>query len=459
MREILKLARLEEGTIISVANVNGIYFAKVKIDNFHGKNFPPAELPSFIMLSQLPINPNTETKNIPKKGARVVVALKNPEQIESGGYILGYIFNPMDQLIKKENEIKLSEGSYIIKTESNSGFIVENERKDFSAFASDSYLRLNDKKVEIKKNESGFEILDKMISIFTKDKSSSLVLSNKESVLYCENGNLSCVNGNGAQIFKALRKEEKYSGKATIEASLIEQKSQQRVITSGYIKYNAINGNAFGNENTIEFNSLIGNIVVSATSGDIKIQNFNPLNSIEIFNGTNPNIKISGIKIDSDLIEIKNNNPTGKIEITNQFGDIKISSLTNGNIEILNQLGDIKISNSSGNIEIEAILNKIIMKALAGIEIESKNKIDINSELTAKLIAKIIDIGEDSTTIMNLKSKIINSGSESTTTNNIKGSVVNLGNSPVGAVVTTATSPFIDLITGAPQMGVPTVLA
>ena len=68
MRELIKLARTEEGTIESVVkNFNGIAFAKVKIDNFHAVDFPSDALPMFQTVSSDPINSNSESRKIPKK--------------------------------------------------------------------------------------------------------------------------------------------------------------------------------------------------------------------------------------------------------------------------------------------------------------------------------------------------------------------------------------------------------
>ena len=93
----------------------------------------------------------------PKSGSRVLVLLKDPENIDSGGYIIGYLNNSTDQLIKKDSVAQLSEGSHLVKTESGSGMVMENEKKESSMFAGDSYVRLNNQKVELKKNGAGLE--------------------------------------------------------------------------------------------------------------------------------------------------------------------------------------------------------------------------------------------------------------------------------------------------------------
>lgn len=365
MNQLLKLARMEEGTIQSVSNLNGIYFCRVNIDNFHAVDFPIDGLPQFTVVSNSPVTLRTESVIKPKSGSRVLVLLKDPENIDSGGYILGYLNNSTDQLIKKDSVTQLSEGSHLVKTESGSGMVMENEKKESSMFAGDSYIRLNNQKVELKKNGAGLEILKDSINLANSDNSATLYLDKKDSMLY-NKGNISTVTPNGAQINRGLSKQEKFSGKIQRESTSIEERSQSRVLTAGYLKYIGLNGKAFGGDHTIEISSLIGDIVVTNTSGDIFVQNLNPLNDIVLFNGPLPSTKLSSVKISKDLIQLKTVFPSGKIEL-------------------LNSLGDIETTADVGDIKIEATLGKIDVHSLQGIDIKA------GPDLTQKNL-----LGEDS---------------------------------------------------------------
>lgn len=365
MNEVLKLARIEEGTIKSVINFNGVYFCKVAIDNFHATDFPLDGLPQFSIVSNSPVTLRTESIVKPKTGARVLVILKDPENIDAGGYVIGYIHNPTDQLVKKDSVNQISEGSHLVKTESGSGMIMENEKKESSMFAGDSYIRLNNQKVELKKNGAGLDILKDSINLANSDNSASLTLDKKDSMFYSK-GDISKVTPNGAQINRGLSKQEKFSGKIQRESTAVEERSQSRVITAGYLKYIGLNGKAFGGDNTIEISSLIGDIVVTNTKGDIMIQNLNPLNDIVLFNGPLPSTKLSQVKISKDLIQLKTVFPQGEIEL-------------------LNTLGDINVTADTGDITIEATLGKIDIHSLQGIDIKA------GPDLTQKNL-----LGEDS---------------------------------------------------------------
>lgn len=374
MNQLLKLARMEEGTIQSVSNLNGVYFCRVNIDNFHAVDFPIDGLPQFTVVSNSPVTLRTESVIKPKSGSRVLVLLKDPENIDSGGYILGYLNNSTDQLIKKDSVTQLSEGSHLVKTESGSGMVMENEKKESSMFAGDSYIRLNNQKVELKKNGAGLEILKDSINLANSDNSATLYLDKKDSMLY-NKGNISTVTPNGAQINRGLSKQEKFSGKIQRESTSIEERSQSRVLTAGYLKYIGLNGKAFGGDHTIEISSLIGDIVVTNTSGDIFVQNLNPLNDIVLFNGPLPSTKLSSIKISKDLIQLKNIFPSSKIELLTTLGDIETTA----------NLGKITITADVGDIKIEATLGKIDVHSLQGIDIKA------GPDLTQKNL-----LGEDS---------------------------------------------------------------
>ncbi len=389
MNELLKLTRMEEGIIVSVSNVNGIHFCRVRVDNFHSSDFPLDGLPQFQVISTSPISLRAETLIKPKVNCRVLLLLKDPENVDIGGYIIGYLHNLTDQLIKKDNSNSISEGSHLIKTESSSGMIIENEKKESSLFAGDSYVRLNNKKVELKKGGGGIEITNASVILNNEDNSASLMLNKKESLLY-NKGNISIVTPNGALIERGLRKEEKFSGKIQRESTAIEERSQSRVLTAGYLKYIGINGEAFGGDNTIEISSLIGNIVITNTSGDINIQNLDPTKKISLFNGPLPSTKLSQINIESDFIQLKNINPTGEIEIVNQTGKIEMKTLLTGDINITTEAtGDIKIKATTGKINIEA-LNGIDIKA--GIDPTQKNLL---GEDTVDKLKEIIDVITD----------------------------------------------------------------
>lgn len=431
MRELIKLARTEEGTIESVVkNFNGIAFAKVKIDNFHAVDFPSDALPMFQTVSSDPINSNSESRKIPKKGARVLVILKNPENPDEGGYIIGYLHNPMDQLIKKDVTVNVSEGSIITKTESNSGMIIENEKKDAAVFAGNSYVKVNNNKSELKNGASGIEINKETINISNDGMSAALILDKKESIISNE-GNISIVTSKGSIIQKSLSNDIKTFGKMTRDASLIDEKSQIRTVTSGYIKMMGLNGKAFGGDNTIEIASLLGDIMLSATSGDMIIQSLNPLNYIEIFNGPLPSAKISKFRLENTLIELKTISPLGKININNGFGDI----------------------------DIKADLSKILIEALQEVKLKSNLNIKFEGLMSLKGTSSLqIEFESDINASFNGKVKTV-LGSDSTAVTEIKGTLIKIGANPIGNILTTATSPVVDNITGMPHIGVPFILA
>ena len=140
----------------------------------------------------------------------------------------------------------------------------------------------------------------------------------------------------------------------------------------------------------LEISSLIGNIVITNTSGDISIQNLDPTKKISLFNGPLPSTKLSQINIESDFIQLKNINPTGEIEIVNQTGKIEIKTLLTGDINITTEAtGDIKIKATTGKINIEA-LNGIDIKA--GIDPTQKNLL---GEDTVDKLKEIIDVITD----------------------------------------------------------------
>ena len=133
------------------------------------------------------------------------------------------------------------------------------------------------------------------------------------------------------------------------------------------------------------------------------------------------------LNVGGDSTELR----SGNTEVTYGLG--KKETVVAGEIlqEIL--LGNYKINLTAGNIALGTKAGTVDLGNLLG-----KLSVDVAGNSTLEGLI---------TTIQGLVQA------------DIKAPLVNLGPAPTGPVVTQITSPLIDLITGAPQIGVPTVLA
>lgn len=237
------------------------------------------------------------------------------------------------------------------------------------------------------------------------DEETTLMLGNKLIQLLLGDYNLELLLGNVT--FKTLIGNaviESFKGDVSMKTALGNALVQT---LKGDVTVETLLGNILLNtlKGDIDIKTLAGNIALNTVKGDVSLES---LAGNIILNTLKGNIEGGTLKGNVDL-----STKLGDVVFNTKVGNAELSSAA-GNVLLETKVGNIDAKTAAGNIILDTLAGNIISKTLAG-----------NVRLST--LSGVIQLSAPGP--------------------------------PAAPVVTQLTSPVIDLITGVPQIGVPTVLA
>lgn len=319
MQEVLKFARIEESTVEDTVEINNqlVIITRCEDFNIHKPNSPIETLTkcsSIDVFGNDGSRPGT-TRVKPKKGTRCLVLFKNPQDF-SRGFYLGAINEPYSRV--DYPSVASSPGSFKYINDKGSGV-------DVSADGTVKLISFHGTVAAL--NASSFSFITPGETAFLGvsplairlSNNSFSILSNSEKTDMMSVGAFRIVSTKGRTTIGGQSGRFDFEGgKLDTLASLIEEKSEGRVVSAGYYKYKGISAKAFSSDPTAptyEVSILEGGTVFYNASGSFTIGILDPTTN-KFLSYVGPTEEAPMSKIEQKMTSIETVVDVGGIGVT-----------------------------------------------------------------------------------------------------------------------------------------------
>ena len=333
IREVIKLSRIEEATVVENIEVNNqhIIILRCEDQNIHTSSTPIDALTKAIPINVFGHDGATPaiSRIKPVVGTRCLVMFKDPQDF-GRGYYLGAINEPYSRydypmVSSPDGSIKLLNEKGTGYDISSTSFITAAARTTYSKLTADG-INIFNPSMNFIVGRTQLSIVNQTISFNSNTSGTNLTSLGKFNL--GSGGDLNLSGENSTLDFKG--------GKLSVLADLIEATSSQRVIAAGIFKYRGVSAAAFADDPTAptyEVSILQGDTSFLSASGNYRNGILNPAFKL---------LQYVGLSEDA---------PFSKFEMKNTEIDILVDPTSTGTIT-----SNLNLGSSSALIEYKAAI-------------------------------------------------------------------------------------------------------